>query len=1022
MYFRRIATLLALLLTAPAAGVHAQEYFGRNKVQYKNFDFQILKTEHFDIYFYPSEREGIDISARMAERWYARLQRLLNHTLNGRQPLILYASHVDFEQTNAISGELGEGTGGVTESMRRRIILPLGGPLGDTDHVIGHELVHAFQYDITTDRNAPPGQTRAEGLPLWFVEGMAEYLSIGPVDPNTAMWLRDAARQDKLPTIKDLDDPKYFPYRWGQALFAYVGGRWGDDAIKPMLNVAGASDGDMEQTFQKVLGVSTKQFSEDWQASIRGTYAPVLAATLPAAETGRQVVKSEGIAGQINVGPTLSPDGKLLAFLSERGLFSIDLFVADATTGTVLRKLTSNATDPHYSSIQFIYSAGGWARDSKRIAIATVTGGKPALAIFDATSGDKQQEITIDGPDEIFNPTWAPDGHAIAFTGMSRGLTDLWVYDLQTASLRQLTNDPFADLQPAWSPDGGRIAFATDRFTSSLESLQIGNYRLALVDPASGRIEQVRAFTSGKNINPQWTPDGGALLFISDRDGIANLYRVTIPTGEVAQLTRVSTGLSGITNSSPALSVASIAGTAAFSIYEGGNTAIHTLENVATAKPVPLGDASATAATLPPADRKASDVAQLVDNATFGLPAETPAEVADYKANLELEGVAQPTVGIGASRYGTSIGGGIGFQFGDMLGDHVLTTVVQVDSGVGGSFSFKNTAAQVAYLNQARRWNWGVTGGQLPYLSGGFQTAFGRSASGEPLQIEQAIIFRQTERTAAGVAAYPFSRAQRLEFQGGVSQLSFDQVVQTSVYSLNSGFLLSDETETTQLADPLVLGTSAAALVFDTSSYGATSPIQGQRYRFEASPTFGSINFTSLLADYRRYFMPAPFYTLAARVMHFGRYGSGGDDERLFPLFLGYPQLVRGYDVGNFNSVDCPPTPDDSCEAFDRLVGSRVLVANVEFRFPLLRPFGGVSQRMYGPVPVEVAFFADTGVAWNRDESPSWFGGSRTAASSAGVALRVNLLGFAVGQFDVARPFQRPGQGWVFQFSLSPGF
>ena len=213
MLFRCTAFVVLLLALAP--GLSAQEYFGRNKVQYKKFDFQILKTEHFDIYFYPSEREGIEIAARMAERWYARLQRLTNHTLNGRQPLILYASHVDFQQTNAITGELGEGTGGVTESMRRRIILPLGGPLSDTDHVIGHELVHAFQYDITTDPNAPPGQTRAESLPLWFVEGMAEYLSIGPVDPNTAMWMRDAAREEKLPTVKDLDNPKYFPYRWG---------------------------------------------------------------------------------------------------------------------------------------------------------------------------------------------------------------------------------------------------------------------------------------------------------------------------------------------------------------------------------------------------------------------------------------------------------------------------------------------------------------------------------------------------------------------------------------------------------------------------------------------------------------------------------------------------------------------------------------------------------------------------------------------------------------------------------------
>ena len=146
------------------------------------------------------------------------------------------------------------------------------------------------------------------------------------------------------------------------------------------------------------------------------------------------------------------------------------------------------------------------------------------------------------------------------------------------------------------------------------------------------------------------------------------------------------------------------------------------------------------------------------------------------------------------------------------------------------------------------------------------------------------------------------------------------------------------------------------------------------------------------------------------------------DDERLFPLFLGYPNLVRGYDVGTFQSADCVATVANDCPAFDRLMGSRLLVANVEFRFPLLRPFGA-SQGMYGPIPVEVALFADAGVAWNRRERPSFLGGTKEGVASAGVAFRVNVLGFAVAEFDFARPFQRTGrEGWVFQFNLAPGF
>jgi hypothetical protein len=467
------------------------------------------------------------------------------------------------------------------------------------------------------------------------------------------------------------------------------------------------------------------------------------------------------------------------------------------------------------------------------------------------------------------------------------------------------------------------------------------------------------------------------------------------------------------------MSVASKAGTVAFSVYQDSKYDIRT--TAADVRGTPPPPASLTAATLPPLEKKPSDVAALLAAPEIGLPEPTTYAVEPYKTRLSLTGVSQPVVGVGVSRFGTSFGGGIAFTFGDQLGNHMLATAIQANTGIGGNFSAKDIGAQVAYLNMSRRWNWGLVGGQIPYLSSGFQSTAARLPNGDVVQSDQLFIFRQTERNVSGVVSYPLDRARRLEFQGGMSNISFDQTVQTTTFSLNTGRVLSDTTETIPLAETLNLGTSSAAYVFDTSVFGATSPVQGQRYRFEASPTFGTINFTGLLADYRRYFMPAPFYTLAFRVMHYGRYGSGSQDTRISPLYVGYPWLVRGYDVNSIDSDECVPTPQGSCQLIDRLIGSRMLVGNVELRFPLLRPFG-VSGNMYGPLPVEVALFADSGTAWNQGETPSFSGGSRSAVSSAGVAFRVNLMGFAVGEFDIAHAFQRPGHGWVFGFNLMPGW
>jgi Tol biopolymer transport system component len=1008
-----LVLLVTLALTAPASA----QYFGQNKVQYKTFDFQILKTAHFDIYYYPAEREGADVAARLAERWYARLSRVLEHELNGRQPVVLYGSHPDFEQTNVIQGEIDEGTGGVTEPLKRRIVLPLAGPLADTDHVLGHELVHAFQFDLTTRSGMAPGENGAERLPLWFIEGMAEYLSLGPVDPNTAMWLRDAVVHEKLPAIRDLDRAEYFPYRWGHAFWAYVGGRWGDSVIGEMLVLAAA--GGVDAAVEKALGLPTKELSADWQSAIRREYEPVLAATAPLGDAARPVITGTDLGGRLNVGPAISPDGRWIAFLSERSFFSTDLYVADAATGKVVHALTRTASNPHYSSLQFIYSAGAWDRASQRLAIATITSGRPALAIFAADSGRQEREIPIAGLDEIFNPTWAPDGRAIAFTGMTRGLTDLYVYDLTTAQLRQLTHDPYADVQPAWSPDGRRLAFATDRFTTTLDTLAIGPYRLALIDPATGAVEPARAVTDGANLNPQWSPDGRALYFISTRNGIPNLYRGVLETGEVTQFTNVGTGLSGITGSSPTMSIAAQTGTAAFSVYDGGKYDIFTM-NVAGRGGAPAA-APVEAAMLPPAGRVPSDVGAALADAAFGLPSAPAFEATPYSPALGLEGFGQPFIAMGVDRFGASFGGGVSLSFSDMLRTHQLATAVQFNSGLGGNFSVRDTAAQVGYLNQARRLNWGVVAGQMPYLSGAFQSGIGVTPAGEPVAIEQAILYRQTERSAAGIVAYPFDRARRVEVTSGLTQISFDRITQTTAYSLRTGAIVVDTRDETPLAQTLTLATSSAAFVSDTSSYGATSPVRGERYRVEAAPTLGTIDFTSVLGDYRRYVMPVPFYTIAARVMHYGRYGGGAEDARLYPLYLGYPTLVRGYDVNSFNAAECVPTAASQCPAFDRLVGSRLLVGNVELRFPLLRPFG-VTRRMYGPLPVEVALFADGGVAWNSGERPALFGGARDGVASAGIAFRVGFGGFAVGEFDFSRPFQRPGQGWVFQFNLTPGF
>lgn len=427
--------------------------------------------------------------------------------------------------------------------------------------------------------------------------------------------------------------------------------------------------------------------------------------------------------------------------------------------------------------------------------------------------------------------------------------------------------------------------------------------------------------------------------------------------------------------------------------------------------PVSDADDYARAAILPPRDRTRAEVVALNREPTLGLPAKQPFPTAPYKAKMSLDYVGQPTLGVGTGPTGTFVGGGVSFLFSDILGNHTLGAVLQVNG------RFEDFGGIVGYENRKHRWAWGVQVEQIPYVTGSFAT--GQDASGAI--IEQSELFRETDRALQTYIAYPFSRASRFELGAAARNISFGREIETLAFDPFTGQLLAQDRQKLDAPSGVSFADASAALVYDTALFGPTSPILGQRYRFEVSPTFGNLRFTGVLADYRRYVMPVRPVTLAGRVLHYGRYGSGGEDERITPLFIGYPNLMRGYDVNSFSASECGNSPN-RCPVFEQLVGSRIGVASLELRVPLLGLFN--RRNLYGPIPVELIGFYDAGVAWTASEKAKFLGGggTREIVRSYGAGARVNVLGFAVVEIDFVKPQDRPQKGWSWVFNLSPGF
>ena len=1023
----RFRTWIFVLLFTLGVGITVlpinAQYFGRNKVQYETFDFKIMHTEHFDIYFYPEKREAALQAARIAERWYARLSRIFSHQLKGRQPLILYASSPEFQQTATIPGILGEGTGGVTEMYKRRIVLPLGVSLAESDHVIGHELVHAFQFDLASEYSPKytGASTTTFRIPLWLIEGLAEYLSIGPVDAHTAMWMRDATQRQKLPTVKQMINPQYFPYRYGQSLWAYITGKWGDGTVARLMKSVSRT-GEYEGAIRKILGVSLEDLGKEWHESMKKTYTPLAELTQTSDQFSRLVIQGTKMK-KLNVSPALSPDGQQIVFLSSRDLFSIDMYLADTKTGKIKRKLIQTAVDPHFESLQFIKSSGCWDAEGSRFIFSAISKGRPVLTLINVKRGKIEKERAFPELGEILNPTWSPDGRFVAFSALAGGFTDLFVYDLDTDTLEKLTDDPYADLYPAWSPDGRTIAFVTDRFSTDLSILDIGAYQLGLIDPETGEAQEISAFSQAKHINPQWTPDSQSLYFLSDPDGITNIYRIDLESRDISQITNLYTGVSGIMAVSPALSVAQGNGHLAYSVFEDENYniySIETAENLEGNEPQNQLE-YLWPSVLPPRQEPEGEVHDLLHNPLFGLPEAPAYTVTDYKPKLKLDYISQPQVAIGMDRFGTYAGGGLALFFSDMLGYHNLAGMFQLSNRL------QDSAALVGYQNSRRRLNWGGVAQRIPYVTGGFITYIDESSFGEPALVEEEIIYRQILYQFSGFAAYPFNQSHRFEVSAGFRLFDFEQQVYTRVFSLIDGFEIYRMKDKLPAPETLQFGFASAAFVYDTSYFGATSPILGQSYRFEVETLSGTVDMYSVLADYRHYFMPVRPFTLAFRLLHYGRYGKGAEDPRMYPLFLGYETLVRGYNSTSFTAseVYSETNPFD----YDQLFGSKIFVANVELRFPL---FGvlGIGKGYYGIFPVDFISFFDAGVAWmegdydsDGDDDRAWFlGGDRRLVRSVGVGLRTNLFGFIILGLDYVHPLDRPSKNWYFQFTLTPGF
>lgn len=561
--FAVLVLSLVLLAALYPAEVHAQYFrFGKNKIQYNTHEWFYVKSEHFDVYYYEGGYHLANFTAKAAEDAYRQISELFQYEIADRIPLIVYQSHNDFAVTNAVDlPTYSEGIGGVTELFKNRIAIPFTGEYRDFRRVVHHELVHAVINDMFyggSIQSIVQNNIRLN-IPLWFNEGLAEYAALG-WDTQSDMYVREAILEDDLAPIPYLSG--YFAYRGGQSVWDYIAEQYGREKIAEILQRVRMTRS-VESAFKRATGLSLAELSERWQKTLKEIYYPELAARESLDDIAKPIITHE--QGYYNTSPALSPQGDRVAFITTQGTL-FDVYLASTADGKIIRKLIDGQDNTMFESLRILSPGISWSPDGTRIAIAVKSGSSDAIAVVDVDSR-KTVHYRIPGIDQILTVSWSPLGNKIAFEGSMNAQSDIYVLDLDTHQTINYTDDLFSDHEPSWSADGTRIVFHSDRGAHT----DLGRYTADTFDIHGHDYSQndIYLLTLGENrverltFNEQWDDerakfgaDPNRILFVSDRNGVFNLYEKNLESGAERPLTDVVVGITQLSLSADGESAA----------------------------------------------------------------------------------------------------------------------------------------------------------------------------------------------------------------------------------------------------------------------------------------------------------------------------------------------------------------------------------------------------------------------------------------------------------------------------------
>lgn len=928
----RIAALLTAALILCFAGAASAQtpyvpYFGKNRVKYDRFDWHIYKTEHFEIYYYPELEQHLERVAAYAESAYQRISSELKHDLASRVPLILFKTQSEFQQQDISGGELPEGVLAFAEPYRDRMVLPIDEPPDQLYRLITHELTHVFEFDVI------PRGIMGSSIPLWVDEGLANYMA-GYWNVLDLMQVRDAALTDNVPRMSEFESQPLsgrLPYSLGHAAFEFISSKFGQDGLRQFLfslrkNVIGGG----ESAFEEALRLKPEEFDEQFDRYIKERFKAFRDKERPA-DYGRNLAPRADrthFTSVLSIEP--SPIGDIIAaVVGNRRDQELDIILLSAKDGQFIRNLTKGFDKDR--GWEYIATAGGlrgnlvpwmsWAPQGDRIAYFARTEKHKTLVIQSVVSGRVEQRLNLDSVDAPESPAFSPDGTKVVFSALQGAVGDIFVVDLATGALTNLTNDAFADYAPTFAPDGRSVVY-TGRVS--------GNDKLFRVAVTGGEKRQLTfgthddtaaKFFDNTTIYFTSTATDPAAILAPEvaRDGnIPNIWSLDLQSGELKQWTDAATG-----NVSPAILKEGATTRVAFVSYYKGENGIHVMSREKPLLAVPSSD--------------------------FGAPApivdfQPPMSHTLQRENIHRKGAwekltldGRPPINLGVTSGGDFFGG-TQISFTDVLGGK------QVNFFASSVSQYRTLAA--TYINIENRLQYSVQAFmQDTFYYGAYDNFLYNNGLTPFLDRDDARAVR-SQRGALGYAIYPFNRYNRVELSGGYVYLR-EEYADASLEQQSQQY--QEQTFGTRLFQSGHVVPLGISFVHESTVFRDYGPVAGATANIgvQFSPKIGnSLTRQTVEGDLRYYLRLGANGVLAFRGRGLKSWGTNPDY-----LFFGGNSEMRGYEYLQF-------------------LGHKAFFGNVELRIPLveamLTPLGVVGG-LRG-----TAFFNIGGAGFNGQSFTPW--------------------------------------------------